>query len=78
MVNMAELVTMIQERQGGESTEVFANRMRIRQSTLHRYYTGKTRDMSLHTLRKLAKYFKKRDDQEMIAAIVDYVLNPDQ
>ena len=73
MTDMAELVKMLRDRQGEMSIEEFANKMNLRGATLFRYYSGE-RKISLPSVRKMADYFDRLDDSEMIQALASYSL----
>lgn len=71
---MAELMKMIRERQGGLSTEEYANKMGIRQATLWRYYKSE-RSISIDVIRRLARFYRQQGDSVMLEALSAYALN---
>lgn len=72
-MKMAELVKMIQERQGQMSIEEYANRMGIRGATLYRYYSEE-REIGLAVLRKLIRFYKDQGDTNMVEALTEYAV----
>jgi len=72
-MEMAELVEMIQDRQGKTSIESYANQIGIRGATLYRYY-NKQRDMSLEVIRKLIQFYRQQGDTEMVDALKEFAV----
>jgi transcriptional regulator with XRE-family HTH domain len=72
-MKMTELMKMIRERQGGLSTEEYANKMGIRQATLWRYYNME-RKISLDILQRLARFYREQGDSVMIEALSAYAI----
>ncbi len=72
-MDMANLVKMIQVRQGQMSTEEYANKIGLRGSTLFRYY-NEERSISLDALRKMAQFYRQQNDTEMMRALSSYAL----
>jgi plasmid maintenance system antidote protein VapI len=75
-MKMAELVKMIQERQGQMSIEEYANKMGIRGATLYRYY-NQERKISIEVVQKLAQFYKNQNDTAMLNALSSYALDGD-
>lgn len=72
-MDVAELMKMIQKRQGDESNERYAYNLNLTGSTLFRYYEGERRP-NLDAIRKMAQYYQKIGDNEMLEALADYAL----
>ena len=68
---MADVLKLLEERQGGKSDEQFANEMGIRSATLWRYKNGKS-DINTAVRQRLIGYFAERDDVEMVGALLVY------
>lgn len=75
-MEMAELVEMIQDRQGKKSIEQYANEMGLRGATLFRFYKGQ-REISVSSLRKMAEYYRLQGDRTMVSALAAYALGFD-
>jgi predicted DNA-binding transcriptional regulator YafY len=70
---MSDLVKMIQSRQGDMSIEEYANKMGFRGATLFRYYNNE-RAVGLNVVRKMAEYYRRQNDIEMLRALGSYAL----
>jgi plasmid maintenance system antidote protein VapI len=71
---MAQLVAMIQERQGDKSTEAFANEIGMTGGALNHIYNGR-RQLGMKNCRRLARHFP--DDRQFIRALAAYLLDID-
>ncbi len=68
---MAKVVTMLQDRQGDRTPEVFAVNIGIAPSTLRAYYAEK-REIGQQNAKKMVKYFEEQKDLTMVDAIRRY------
>lgn len=71
---MAQIVAMLQDRQGDKSTEMFAHEISLTGGALHHIYAGR-RKLGITTVRKLARHFS--DDPELLRALAAYLLDID-
>lgn len=72
-MNVAELMELISDRQGGQSNEKFAKQFDFSGVTLFRWYKGE-RKPSIANVRSLARYFRQQGDEEMLKALAEYAL----
>lgn len=70
---MGVIGEMLKERRGEMPMEDFAHAMGLRISTYSRYESS-NRNISVPTLNIMAKYFKNKNDIEMVTALATYAL----
>ena len=73
---MAELARMVQTRRGKTPYEDMAHEIGLRNSTLYRFLNG-NRNLRIPTIRKIAAWANKKNDVELMDALVVYVLGFD-
>lgn len=71
---MAKLMELIKVRQGDLSNEKYANEIGLTGTTLWRYHEEKT-ELNARNIKKLAQYYAKKKDFEMIGALASYALD---
>lgn len=72
-MNVAELVQMIEQRQGDVSNEKYARHFDVSGTTLFRWRKGE-RAPNIEAIRNMARFYKKQGDKEMLAALAEYAL----
>jgi hypothetical protein len=72
-LDMAILMEMVNARRGDKSFEDYAHEMGLKTSVLYKYITEKgERDMSVPNLQKMAQYYHRIGDAEMVEALASY------
>lgn len=77
---MAELMKLLKARQENSqmSVESYANAMGLTAGALYNYLNGQRKTVSLEAIRKMAKFYSGRSDQEMLSALSSYALGIDE
>jgi hypothetical protein len=70
-MDMADLMELLELRQGNDSDEKFANRMDLRGSTFWRYKNRKSA-IDMEAREKMIQFFAERHDAEMVGALLAY------
>lgn len=75
---MVTLMEMVEARRGDLSFEDYARELGLKTSVLYKYVKEQgNRDMSLPNFKRIAQYYHKKGDTEMVDALVQYATGLD-
>lgn len=73
---LTKVIETIEDRRGDEPLQMYAKRIGLSRAALSRYYNAK-RGINLPTIRKLAEFYNKIGDNEMLSTLLSYTLGID-